>query len=266
MGRLLMKPIDVNCDMGESFGAYTLGGDAQVIAHITSANIACGFHAGDPIVLGRTVRLARDHGVAVGAHPGFPDLMGFGRRAMDCTLDEIGAYIVYQVGAIRAFCDVHGVRLQHVKPHGALYNMAVGNEELTRTIAEAVAAIDKDLLLVGLAGRHAARMREIAEAAGLRAVFEAFPDRAYTSEGVLVSRRKPGAVIKDPAQVAERALMMAAEGRIIAEDGTPLSLQADTLCVHGDTPAQVDLAQSIRRKMAENGVEVKAMGEILKRR
>ena len=261
-----MKYIDINCDMGEGFGAYSIGGDAEVIAHITSANIACGFHAGDPMVLNRTVRLSRDHGVAVGAHPGFPDLMGFGRRAMDCTADEIRNYILYQVGAIWAFCQVHGVRLQHVKPHGALYNMAVGNDELIRTIAEAVAGKDPELLLVGLAGQHAPRMREIAAAAGLRVAFEAFPDRAYTPEGTLVSRRKPGAVIKDPALVAERALMMAAEGRILAEDGTSLNLEADTLCVHGDTPAQVDLALSIRQTLERNGVKVMAMRDILKLR
>jgi 5-oxoprolinase (ATP-hydrolysing) subunit A len=262
----MMKYMDVNCDMGESFGAYTLGRDDEVIAHITSANIACGFHAGDPTVLSRTVRLAREHGVAIGAHPGFPDLMGFGRRTLDCTPEEIGDYIIYQVGAIRAFCDVQGVRLQHVKPHGALYNLAVGNETLTRTIAQAVAGVDPELLLVGLAGPHAPRVREIAAAAGLRVVFEAFPDRAYTAEGTLVSRRNPGAVIKDPVVVAQRALMMAAEGRIIAENGASLPLQADTLCVHGDTPTAVDLARHIRRKLESNGVKVMAMGDILKNR
>jgi UPF0271 protein len=260
-----MKYVDINCDMGESFGAYTIGGDDEVIAHITSANIACGFHAGDPMVLGRTVRLSRDKNVAVGAHPGFPDLMGFGRRSMDCTIEEIRHYIIYQVGAVRAFCDVYGVKLQHVKPHGALYNMAVGNEALTRTIAEAVVSIDPELIMVALAGRHAPEVRAIAAAAGLRVVFEAFPDRAYTAEGTLVSRRKPGAVIKDSEVVAERALMMAAQGRILAEDGTSLALEADTLCVHGDTPAAVDLAFHIRRKLKSNGVGVLAMGDIQKK-
>jgi UPF0271 protein len=260
-----MKYVDINCDMGESFGAYTVGRDDDVIAHITSANIACGFHAGDPMVLGRTVRLAGDNRVAVGAHPGFPDLMGFGRRNLDCTLDEIRSYIIYQVGAVRAFCDAAGIRLQHVKPHGALYNLAVGDEALARTIAEAVAAIDRALILVGLAGRNGVRLRKIAAEAGLRVALEAFPDRAYTAEGTLVSRRKPGAVIKDPLIVAERALMMAAEGRIIAEDGTVLDLAADTLCVHGDTPAAVDLAAHIRRKLASGGVEVVSMAEVLRR-
>lgn len=261
-----MKYMDINCDMGESFGAYTLGRDADVIRHITSANIACGFHAGDPMVLGRTVKLSHDNGVAVGAHPGFPDLMGFGRRSMACTLDEIGAYITYQVGAVRAFCDVHGATLQHVKPHGALYNKAVGDEALTRTIAGAVAAIDPRLLMVALAGKHAPRVREIAAEAGIQVAFEAFPDRAYAADGTLVPRSRPGAVIEDPLVVAERALQMAAEGRVVAEDGSTIALDADTLCVHGDTPTAVDLAAHIRQKLESNGVRVTSMGEILRMR
>ena len=257
-----MKYVDINCDMGESFGAYTIGMDAEVIKHITSANIACGFHAGDPMVLNRTVRMAAEKGVGVGAHPGFPDLMGFGRRNMDCTLEEIRTYVIYQVGAVRSFCDASGVTLQHVKPHGSLYNMAVDDEAIARTIAEAVADVDKKLLLVALAGKNAPRMKEIGAAAGLRVLFEAFPDRAYTLEGALVSRRKPGAVIKDAEAVARRALMMAAEGRIIAEDGAVLPLEADTLCVHGDNPAAVDLVVHIRQTLEENGVKVMPMAEI----
>lgn len=261
-----MKYVDINCDMGESFGAYTLGRDGEVIRHLTSANVACGFHAGDPLVLGRTVHLARDHGVAVGAHPGFPDLMGFGRRRMNCTPEEIFAYVVYQIGAVRAFCDVHGIALQHVKPHGELYNMAVGNEPITRAIAEAVAAVDRRLILVALAGKHAPHVRQIAMKAGVAVVFEAFPDRAYTADGVLVHRSRPGAVIKDPPTVAERALRMAAEGSVIAEDGSSLALEAETLCVHGDTPTAVDLASHIRQKLEQNDVKVKPMGEIVRLR
>lgn len=261
-----MKSVDINCDMGESFGAYTIGMDEAVIAHISSANIACGFHAGDPMVLNRTVRLAAERGVGVGAHPGYPDLMGFGRRNLTCSPQEVRNYVIYQVGAIKAFCDVHGVALQHVKPHGGLYNMAAENEVLAQAIAEAVAAVDRQLLLVALAGKNAPRVREIAAAAGLRVLFEAFPDRAYTPRGTLVSRSKPGAVIKDPETVAKRALMMAADGVVIAEDGTRLALEADTLCVHGDNPAAVDLAAGIRRTLEESGIQVISMAQIARRK
>ncbi len=255
-----MKRIDLNCDMGESFGSWRLGRDAEVIAFITSANIACGFHAGDPLVMDRTVALAAARGVGVGAHPGYPDLKGFGRRNLDCTAEEVAADIVYQIGAIQAFCAARKVRLQHVKPHGALYNTAVGNEPLFRAIARAVASVDPSLLLVTLAGGHAERMRRIGREEGVTVVFEAFPDRAYTPEGALVSRRLPGAVITDPQQVAQRALRMATEGRIIAADGTVLEMAIDTLCVHGDTPTALALVQQIRAGLQDAGVALLPMG------
>lgn len=255
-----MKRIDLNCDMGESFGAYRLGRDEEVIQFITSANIACGFHAGDPVVLNRTVSLAAAHSVAVGAHPGFADLKGFGRRSMDCTPEEIGADIIYQIGAIQAFCAVHKVRLQHVKPHGALYNMAVGNEPLARAIARAVAAVDPSLLLVTLAGSEAEMMARICREEGVRVVFEAFPDRVYTAEGRLASRRLPGAVITDAALAAERAVRMATEGRIVASDGSILEMEIDTLCVHGDTPTALALVQEISGGLTEAGVVLAPMG------
>lgn len=262
----MKKYVDINCDMGESFGAYTIGMDAEAIAHISSANIACGFHAGDPMVLDRTVALAAAKGVGVGAHPGYPDLLGFGRRNLTCSAREVRNYIIYQVGAVQAFCAAHGVALQHVKPHGALYNMAAEDADLARTIAEAVAAVDRRLLLVALAGQNAPRVREMAAAAGLRVLFEAFPDRAYTAQGTLVSRRKPGAVIEEPSTVAKRALMMAAEGRVVAEDGTVLEMAVDTLCVHGDNPAAVALARTIRQTLTDNGVAVAPMAEIARLR
>ena len=189
--------IDINCDMGESFGAYTLGRDSEIIARVSSANIACGFHAGDPRVMARTVRLARDHGVAIGAHPGFPDLLGFGRRAMACSPEEIEAYLTYQIGALQAFCVANACRLHHVKPHGALYNLAVGNEDLVRAMARAIGRIDRTLVLVLLATGNKARMAAIAGEEGIAAVFEAFPDRAYTAQGALVSRQQPGAELVD---------------------------------------------------------------------
>jgi 5-oxoprolinase (ATP-hydrolysing) subunit A len=256
-----MKTIDINCDMGESFGRYSLGMDAEVIPYISSANIACGFHAGDPVVLDRTVRMAVEHGVGVGAHPGFPDLLGFGRRNMDCTPEEIRTYLIYQIGALQAFCTVHGTRLRHVKPHGSLYNMAARNRELARTIAEAVAGVDPRLLLVVLAGRDNGEMRKMAGEAGVKVVFEAFPDRAYTVEGALVSRLKPHALVKDPHEAAERALRMAEEGVVIAEDGSSVPLEVDTLCVHGDTPGAVDLVRTIRGLLEVRGVTILPMGE-----
>lgn len=251
--------IDLNCDMGESLGAYTLGMDAEIISSISSANIACGFHAGDPTVMNRTVKLAVDHGVAIGAHPGFPDLMGFGRRNMDCSTNEIRDYLIYQIGALQAFCTAHGVRLRHVKPHGALYNMAVENESLSRAIAQAISRIDKNLFMVALAGKYAARTAAVAKAEGIGIVFEAFPDRAYTPEGTLVSRRQPGAVIHDPDTAAERALRMAAEGLVIAVDGTRVPMSVNTLCVHGDNPNAVALARAIRNRLEASGVAITPM-------
>ncbi len=255
--------MDMNCDMGESFGAYKLGLDEEVIKYITSANIACGYHAGDPLVMERTVRLARDHGVSLGAHPGFPDLMGFGRRNVDATLAEIKGYVTYQLGALQAFARAQGVRVEHVKPHGALYLMAVEDEKISEAIVEAIASVDKDLIFVALAGAKGEKMTKIGETVGLRVAYEAFPDRAYTPEGTLVSRRQPGAVIKDPDVVAQRALMMAKEGKVVAIDGTEIPFKTQTLCVHGDTPGAVNLVKKIRETLVEEGVEVTSLSNIV---
>lgn len=255
-----MKTIDLNCDLGESFGSYKIGMDEEILSYITSANIACGWHAGDPLVMDKTVKMAVQCGVNVGAHPGYPDLMGFGRRSMDCTLDEIRGYMVYQIGALQAFCSAHGTTLRHVKPHGALYNTAVQKEDVARVIAEAIASVNPDLLYVVLAGEVADRMKRISQEAGIEVVFEAFADRAYTNEGTLVSRRLPGAVIKDPEKVAERALKMAREGEVISVDGSPISIEAQTMCVHGDTPGAVGLVRHIRETLEAGGVKVEPMG------
>jgi UPF0271 protein len=248
--------IDINCDMGESFGAYKLGLDEEVIQYITSANIACGFHAGDPLVMERTVSLAKKNGVSVGAHPGFPDLMGFGRRNIDATLPEIKGYMVYQIGALHAFAKAQGLKVEHVKPHGALYLMAVEDEKISEAVVEAIAAVDKDLIFVALAGSKGQKMTKIGESFGLRVAYEAFPDRAYTPEGTLVSRRQPGAVIKEPDVVAQRALMMAREGKVVAIDGTEIPFRPETLCVHGDTPGAVNLVKRIRQTLTDAGVQV----------
>ena len=256
-----MKRIDLNCDMGESFGAYQLGMDDAVIRHITSANIACAWHAGDPSVMNHTVAIAVEHGVGVGAHPGYPDLLGFGRRNLDCTMEELRDYVIYQVGALQAFCSAHGTTLQHVKPHGALYLTAVENEDVARAVAEAIVRVNPDLLYVALAGAKGKLMTRIGQEVGLKVVYEAFPDRAYSPEGTLVSRRLPGAVVKDPAAVAERALRMVKEGVVIAADGTTIPLEAQTLCVHGDNPKAVDLVRSIRETLEADGVTVAPMGK-----
>jgi len=256
-----MEKIDLNCDMGESFGAYKLGMDDAVIQFISSANIACAWHAGDPSVMNHTVAIAVEHGVGVGAHPGYPDLLGFGRRNLDCTMEELRNYVIYQIGALQAFCNAHGTKMQHVKPHGALYLTAVENEDVARVVAEAIVSVNPDLLYVALAGAKGELMTRIGQEVGLGVVYEAFPDRAYSPEGTLVSRRQPGAVIKEPQVVAERALRMVKEGVVIAIDGSTIPLDVQTLCVHGDNPKAVELVRSIRETLEADGVAVTPMGK-----
>jgi UPF0271 protein len=250
------RHIDLNSDVGESFGNYTLGCDEELIPLISSANIACGFHAGDPTVLRRTVILARDHGVAVGAHPGLPDLMGFGRRTMAVTQEEIRDYVTYQIGAIQAFALAEGARLQHVKPHGALYNMAVRDPAIWETVAAAAADLDKDLVLFVLGGADREGLKAMGARHGIRVAFEFFADRAYNPDGSLVARNTSGAVIKDHDLAAERVLKMATEGTVSCIDGTDISLKADTICVHGDNPAAVRLVRKIRDTLVAAGVDI----------
>jgi UPF0271 protein len=251
--------IDLNSDLGESFGAYKLGLDEEVIPHITSANIACGFHAGDPGVMRKTVSLAKQFGVAVGAHPGFPDLLGFGRRNLDATLEEIQDYVVYQTGALQAFARSQGMKLQHVKAHGSLYNMAVANPKIWEAMAEAVAKMDPEIILVVLASSNRDSLLDIGRRIGIRFAFEAFPDRAYKNNGSLAPRKEKGAVIEDHELVAKRALKMALEGKVIATDGTEIELRAETLCVHGDNPAAVQVVKKIREVLKAADVEVTSM-------
>jgi UPF0271 protein len=219
--------------------------------------VACGFHAGDPRVIDRTVALAVRAGVAVGAHPGYPDLRGFGRRTIDADPADVEADVVYQVGALRAFAESHGARLVHVKPHGALYNQAATDEGLARAIARGVARVSSKLVLVGAAS--SAPMRRAAEEAGLRFAAEAFADRAYEAAGTLVSRRVKGAVIADPAQAAARAVQIAREGRVTALDGTEIALAADTICLHGDTPGAVENARAVRAALEAHGITVRPL-------
>jgi 5-oxoprolinase (ATP-hydrolysing) subunit A len=249
--------IDINSDMGESFGAYTIGHDAGLMKAITSANVAAGFHAGDPSVLRETIRMAKAHGVAVGAHPGFPDLVGFGRRELNVTPKEAEDFVLYQIAAVAGVAAAEGVRVQHVKAHGALFNMAVHNAELSAAIARAVAAFDASLIFFGLPGSE---LLKAGRAAGLRVAAEVFADRAYEPDGTLASRRKPGAVIHDAAVVVARAVRMVTERSVVAIDGSVVPLEADTICVHGDTPGSDVLAAQIRAGFERAGVTVKAIG------
>jgi 5-oxoprolinase (ATP-hydrolysing) subunit A len=246
---------DFNCDMGESFGPWKMGLDAEVIRCITSANIACGFHAGDPATMRRTVRLAEQHGVGIGAHPGFPDLQGFGRRNLAATPDEVRDDLVYQIGALTAFTARK--KLQHVKPHGALYNMAVPGGDLARAIGEAVLETDPSMILVVLAG---SRWADQAAQMGLRVAREAFADRALMPDGTLVPRSKPGAVIHDTRQVIERSVRLATEKTVVAITGEIVHVDADTLCLHGDTPDAVALATALKTALEAAGVVLAPLG------
>lgn len=251
-----MKTVDLNCDLGESFGAYTIGRDSDVIPLISSANIACGWHAGDAVVMSQTVRAAVESGISIGAHPGFPDLVGFGRRNMTVTPTEAKAYIQYQVGALNAFCTAEGVKMQHVKPHGALYNMAAKDEALARAICEGIASVSDDLILMGLSG---SLMADAAAAIGIPFASEVFADRAYEDDGSLVARSKPGAVITDDNEAAARVVEMALHGTVTSVNGKKIAIEADSVCVHGDNAHALEFVKLIRSRLSENGVEIKPL-------
>jgi len=248
--------LDLNCDMGESFGAWTMGHDTEIMPYVTSANIACGYHAGDAGVMRETVACAREHGVAIGAHPGLPDLQGFGRRAMQITEQQAYDIVVAQIGTLAGVAASQGVRLNHVKAHGMLYNMAVKDRALARGIARAVHDVDKSLVFFGLAGSH---MLEEAEALGLTAAGEVFGDRSYQPDGSLTPRNKPGAMITEVNQSIEQVLGMVKQSQVIAQDGTHVTVKADTLCLHGDQADAVDFAIAIRAALKEQGIAVGPM-------
>ncbi|HZV50892.1 MAG TPA: 5-oxoprolinase subunit PxpA [Candidatus Dormibacteraeota bacterium] len=257
-----MPVVDLNADLGESFGNFEVGRDEELIPLVTSANVACGFHGGDPRVMDRTVQACRAAGVAVGAHPSFPDLVGFGRRAMDVTPAEAETDVVYQVAALAGFCRRNRVGLQHVKPHGAINNLAARDPALADAIAAGVASFDPGLILVCQSGTELARA---AERAGLRVAREGYVDRAYEPDGTLVSRRRPGSVYDDPERAVRQALRMVLEGTVVAADGTVIELPVDTLCVHGDNPEAVDFLRLLRRELAAAGVELRPLAEVLGR-
>ncbi len=245
--------IDINCDMGESFGRYALGDDASVMPYITSANIACGMHAGDPSVMRTTIRLAKEYGVAVGAHPGWPDLQGFGRRDISMTPDEAEGYILYQIGALAAFARQEGVELRHVKVHGSLYNQAVSNRALADVVALAVRNFDKNLILVGQAGSSIVKA---GLGFGLRVANEGFPDRRYNPDGTLTSRKQTGALVINPEEVAANAVSLARAGIDFGGKRVPI----DTLCIHGDNPRAPENARQVREALERARIQVKALG------
>lgn len=244
--------------MGESFGMYKMGFDEEVIKYITSANIACGFHAGDPMWMRHTVRLAEEHGVAVGAHPSYPDLVGFGRRNMAVSPDEARNDVIYQIGALQAF--TRAKKLQHVKPHGAMYNQAVNDKALARAICEAVLEVDPGIVLVALAGSPWVKL---AQEMGLRVAREIFADRALNDDGTLVPRSRPGAVIENIEEVVERSLKMVTEGKAVSINGKEIEVQAESLCLHGDTPGAVEMARALKRELEAAGVQIVPMGQMV---
>lgn len=255
-----MFKVDLNCDLGESFGVYTLGMDEEILPLITSANIACGFHASDPVTMERTVRLAVESGASLGAHPGFPDLLGFGRRNLNVSPAEAKAYVQYQLGALSAFAKARGAALSHVKPHGALYNMAGRDRKLAEAICEGIAEVDDSLILLALSG---SAMIEAAGRKGLRSASEVFADRAYEADGSLVARTKPGAIITDEEEAASRVVRMIKEKKVRAADGTDIDIAADSVCVHGDGVRAVEFVRKLRAAFREAGIETSALSDIV---
>lgn len=255
-----MFRVDLNSDLGESYGRYTIGMDERIIPLVTSANVACGYHASDPVVMQRTVREAKKAGIGVGAHPGFPDLMGFGRREMAVSPAEAKAYTLYQMGALAAFCQAEGVKLQHVKPHGAMYNMAARDYELARAICEAVAEFDRNLIVLALSGGEMVRA---AGELGLRTAFEVFADRAYEEDGSLVNRRKPGAMITDEEEAIRRVIRMVKEQKVETITGKDIAIRADSVCVHGDGEKALAFVEKIRRALQEEGVLIQPLDSFI---
>jgi len=257
----LKLQIDINCDLGEGYGAFKVGADAEIMPHITSANIACGFHAGDPITMAQTINVAKKNEVAVGAHPGYPDLLGFGRREMQLTSLEVKDYTIYQISALQGFAKVAGVGLQHVKPHGALYNTAAKDEETSDGIVEAVRAFDTRLIVLA---PPKSVLAKVAVEAGLRVAYEFFADRAYNPDGSLVSRKQPNSIVEEAGKVVERVVNVIAKGTVLAINGEVVNLgEVHTICVHVDTPTAVRLVDALKKGLVKAGIDVKPLGSFL---
>lgn len=253
-----MYRVDLNCDLGESFGAYKIGSDEAILEFVTSANIACGFHAGDPGVMRKTVKLALTNNVAIGAHPGLPDLLGFGRRNMSITPQEAYEMVVYQIGALAGFVKAEGGTMQHVKPHGALYNMAAKNQALSEAIAQAVYDVNPELILFGLSGSE---LVWAGDRLGLKTANEVFADRTYQSDGSLTPRTQPNAMVTDHQQAIEQVVKMVKEQSVTAQQGNEVAIKADTVCIHGDGAHALEFAKKIHEFLASSGVAVQAIGK-----
>lgn len=254
----MTKVVDINADCGESFGRWTLGNDEALFDYLTSANLACGFHAGDPLTMQQSVKLAKNKNVAIGAHPGFPDMAGFGRRIMAASPDEVYSDVLYQIAALKGFLAVEGIPLHHVKPHGALHHKAVADKDTSLAIAHAVKDAGNDVPLVALGAEGGRLQIEAANEVGVKLVLEAFPERAYIASGKLAPRSMEGSSIHDPQEAAERALQMVVDGKIPAIDGGEVEIQAETLCIHGDNPHAVTIAKTIQGRLEQEGIAIKA--------
>ena len=248
--------VDLNCDLGEAFGNYSFGGDKDILPLITSANIACGFHAGDANVMNETIQLAKKHNIGIGAHPGLPDLQGFGRRKLDMSPEEIYNIVVYQLGALNGFCQIHDVKMNHVKPHGALYQMGAKDKTIASAIAQAVYDFDKTLVFVGLANTL---LISEAEKIGLKTASEVFADRRYEDDGQLVSRKEPDAVISDSEEALYQVIKMVTENKVVSKNNKEITLQADTICVHGDGAHALEFVTKIREKLTKEGIDIQSL-------
>jgi len=255
------KFVDLNSDLGESFGAYKIGLDEEVLKYVSSANIACGWHAGDPIVMRKTVEIAYKNNVGIGAHPGFLDIMGFGRRSMTVTPEEMKQYTIYQLGALYGFVKAVGAKMQHVKPHGAMYNMAAKDDKLARAIIDGIFEVDRDLIVLGLSG---GKMISAAKEKGLKAANEVFADRAYNPDGTLVARSLPGSMIYDRNLAISRVLRMVTQGKVIAINGEDIDIKVDSICVHGDNPEAVEFVRLIKEELTIAKVEIKPLNQFIK--
>ena len=254
--------VDLNSDLGESFGAYTIGMDSEVLKYVTSSNIACGWHAGDPLIMEKTVKEAIKNVVAIGAHPGYPDLMAFGRRNIDITPAEARAYMLYQLGALSAFATANGTKIQHLKLHGAFYNTACIKPELADAIVDALYEFDKNIILLALSGSYILKR---GEEKGLKVAHEVFADRAYNTDGTLVNRKLPGAMVHDKDVAIQRIKRMVTEGKVTAIDGTDIDIKADSICVHGDNPEAVNFVKFIKESLEADGIEIKNIGNFIER-
>lgn len=256
-----MSIVDLNCDMGESFGTYQKGRDEEILDYITSANVACGFHAGDFTTMRKTVAMALEKGVGIGAHPGLPDLMGFGRRNIDISPEEAYELVIYQIGALNGFVQSEGGKMQHVKPHGALYNMAAKRQDLSEAIAEAVFKVDSELVLFGLAGSE---LVKAGKKAGLRTASEVFSDRTYQEDGSLTSRKEKNALLTDYEEAVNQVIRMVKEKKVHTVQGKDIEVQADTICIHGDGENALDFAKYINQALKESGIETTKIKDVLK--